>query len=242
MDGQPFSRLFCAYRDSPERRRPRQRRRTRPSDTAFRPRRPRRSRGVRVRHNLERERPPLWARASAARGQRRPLRVGGYGGDFASVLASLRAGERGGRRPLDRRHGRDPARSCSSRARLVRPPVVYTAIGLPERLVQLRGGRVRRCIQARSGGTRDRLVRRERGGVAARLARPGGPPVVFVPFGVDAAAFRPVDGVPSTTSSRRRRPAPRLRPAARDRVAPPGGELPRRGAAVGARSLGPLPT
>ena len=61
------------------------------------------------------------------------------------------------------------------RAGLVRRPVVYTAIGLPERLVQLRGERMRRLYRGGARAERHAIVAycRERGSVAPRLARPG---------------------------------------------------------------------
>ena len=55
-----------------------------------------RARGAEVRHNLERDgAPPLWARATReGRERARSTLVGGYGGDFASAFASLRAANR----------------------------------------------------------------------------------------------------------------------------------------------------
>jgi glycosyltransferase involved in cell wall biosynthesis len=74
----------------------------------------------------------------------------------------------------------------------VRPPVLYTAVGLPERLDRLRGARVRslytsalrlcRAIVSYAESETDRL--------RAWLG-PDGPRVAFVPFGVDTDAFRP---------------------------------------------------
>jgi hypothetical protein len=147
-------------------------------------------RGIVVRHNLERAgRPPFWARVLDRTINAALHRAGGYGGDFASVLASLRA-----------------ANACDvvfstvdtvgiplmllKRARVLRPPLVYTAVGLPERLVQLRTGFARRlyaaalrqthAIVAYSAGEADWL----RNWVGA-----DGPPAVFVPFGVDTASL-----------------------------------------------------
>src|SRR5207302_8289423 len=92
------------------------------------------ARGARVRHNLEREGPsPVWARAAAKVANKVVYGLGGYGGDFASVLASLRQA-----------NATDVIFSTVDtvgiplillkRAGLVRSPIVYTAIGLPERL------------------------------------------------------------------------------------------------------------
>jgi glycosyltransferase involved in cell wall biosynthesis len=156
------------------------------------------ARGAETRHNLERARPPLWARTASRLINAILYRAGGYGGDFASILGSLRAV-----------NASDVVVSTVDtvglplvllkRARLVRPPIVYTAIGLPERLVQLRGERMPRrytqalrgcrCLVSYASSEADRL--RERLG-------PGAPPVVFVPFGVDATAFRPASVEPDT--------------------------------------------
>src|SRR2546423_2595781 len=52
------------------------------------------ARGVAIRHNLERSAPaPMWARAADAAINRVLYGLGGYGGDFASVLASLRVAD-----------------------------------------------------------------------------------------------------------------------------------------------------
>jgi glycosyltransferase involved in cell wall biosynthesis len=118
--------------------------------------------------------------------------AGGYGGDFASVLASLRTS-----------NAADVIFSTVDtvgipllllrRAGLVRVPVVYAAIGLPERLVQLRGNRVRRFYVGvlRRAATivayAESEVRWLRDWLGAAA-----PPVVFIPFGVDVNAFHPV--------------------------------------------------
>jgi glycosyltransferase involved in cell wall biosynthesis len=149
------------------------------------------ARGATVRHNLERGRVPLWARA-LSRALNRVVRLaGGYGGDFASVLVSLRTANEA-----------DVVLATTDtvgiplvmlkRAGLLRPPLVYVSIGLPERLVQLRGRRMRRfytrafrgvaALVAYSEGEAEWL-RRELGNAA--------PPVRFVPFGVDVAEFSP---------------------------------------------------
>jgi len=157
------------------------------------------ARGVRVRHNLERDGlPPLRARLADLAVNRPLYAVGGYGGDFASVLASLR-----------RINAADVVLSTVDtvgiplillkRVGLVRPPLVYVSIGLPERLVQLRGPRMRRLYR--------HALRRARAIVAYSASEadwlrdwlgPGAPPVEFIPFGVDIAAFRPSGREPDT--------------------------------------------
>jgi glycosyltransferase involved in cell wall biosynthesis len=150
------------------------------------------SRGVEVRHNLERPgRPPLWARAADRAINRVLYGLGGYGGDFASVLASLR-----------RANAADVVLSTVDtvgiplvlleRAGLVRRPVVYTSIGLPERLVQLSGERMRRLYKSALRGAAAVLAYSEHEAQWLRdWLGPGGPPVVFLPFAVDVEAFRP---------------------------------------------------
>jgi glycosyltransferase involved in cell wall biosynthesis len=78
------------------------------------------------------------------------------------------------------------------RAGLVRRPMVYTSIGLPERLVQLSGKPMRRLYKAALRGAAAILAYSEH---EAKWLRdwlgPGGPPVVFLPFAVDVDVFRP---------------------------------------------------
>jgi glycosyltransferase involved in cell wall biosynthesis len=144
-----------------------------------------------VRHNLERGRPPAWARATSAAINRVVYGAGGYGGDFASLLGSLRA-----------INASDVVFSTVDtvglplvllgRAGIVRAPVVYTAIGLPERLVQLRGDRVRRLYRDALRRTRALISYAESEAEWLRdWLGAGAPPVRFVPFGVDTDAFRP---------------------------------------------------
>jgi glycosyltransferase involved in cell wall biosynthesis len=190
--------VFYAYRDAPERR-------AALAAPVGSPERYRlfgldeiRGRDADIRHNLERVRPPLWARAASRLINAILYRAGGYGGDFASILGSLRT-----------INAADVVFSTVDtvgiplillkRARLVRPPIVYTAIGLPERLVQLRGERVRRLYGRALRGCR--AIVSYAPSEADRLRdwlAPGGPPVVFVPFGVDVNAFSPQRGEPDS--------------------------------------------
>ena len=154
-----------------------------------------------VRHNLESAAPNRAALVAGAAVKRGVETAGGYGGDFASVLASLRAVNRADV-VLSTVDTVGIPLMLLARARLVRTPFVYVAIGLPERLVRLRSHRVQRVYaealarassvvaysehEAESLGTwiRDR-------GVEARL--------VFVPFGVDVDALRPAHGREATS-------------------------------------------
>jgi glycosyltransferase involved in cell wall biosynthesis len=150
-------------------------------------------RGLSVRHNLERRGVPRWAQASGV-GMKRALEAaGGYGGDFATVLSSVRALNRA-----------DVVFSTVdtvgiplmllARAHVVRPPFVYAAIGLPERLAQLRPGRMER-LYAGSLAAASAVVAysRHEADVLERWLRERGASTVveFVPFGVDVGAFRP---------------------------------------------------
>lgn len=154
-----------------------------------------RARGAHVRHNLERDRPPSWARALGAAVNRALRAFGGYGGDFASTFASLRAVNRA-----------DVVFATADslglpllllkQAGLVRPPVVYTPIGLPERLVQVR----RRRLYA--GALRRAQLIATYSQAEAEFLRGwigSGVEIAFLPFGVDADAFRPRPGLEPET-------------------------------------------
>ena len=79
-----------------------------------------------------------------------------------------------------------------ARAGVVRSPIVYAAIGLPERLEQLRSRHVERLYRSAYGRLHT-IVAYGSGEVDALRAWLGedGPRIVFVPFGVDAEYFRP---------------------------------------------------
>jgi glycosyltransferase involved in cell wall biosynthesis len=240
-----FDAFFC-YRDSPQRR----------AALAAGPDAPERyllfgldqiaARGVRVRHNLERSPgAPAWARLADVGLNRLVRRVGGYGGDFHSVLPSLR-----------RLNAADVVLSTVDtvglplvllrRAGLVRRPLVYVSIGLPERLAKLRGARasrryadaLRRVTSIIAYSEHEVVLLREVVGDDAVA-----PPVTFVPFGVDVDRFRPLSDVDVdvdvvSVGADPHRDFPLLL-----RVAARHPELRFRivGGAVGVRDLGPLP-
>jgi glycosyltransferase involved in cell wall biosynthesis len=148
--------------------------------------------GVATRHNLERAgRPPLWARLVGGALKRILEAAGGYGGDFATVLASLRVANRadvvlstvdtvGIPLMLLKRFGR------------VRPPLVYVAIGLPERLARLRSARMRRLYASALGSCAVVVAYSEKEAEDIRrwvAANGGSARVEFVPFGVDTSSF-----------------------------------------------------
>ena len=151
-----------------------------------------RTRGWDVRHNLERAgAPPLWARALGAVTNRVLRLLGGYGGDFASVFGSLRLA-----------NGADVVFATADtvgiplivlkRFSVLRPPVVYTSIGLPERLVQLRNGSMRRLYADALRRAAAIVVYAESEAQWLRTwLGADAPRVVFVPFGVDVEAFAP---------------------------------------------------
>lgn len=158
-------------------------------------------RGWAARHDLERaSSPPAWARAGGKAFKSALERAGGYGGDFATVLASLRETNRA-----------DVVLSTVDtvgipllllrKAGTVRPPLVYIAIGLPERLERLRTERMRRLYARALASSTAVLAYSEHevaqlGAFMASFRESTS--VEFVPFGVDAHAFAPPVTPPST--------------------------------------------
>lgn len=153
-------------------------------------------RGWTTSHNLERAgEPPFWARSASSAARFALDRSGGYGGDFGTVLGSLRRANRadvilstvdtvGIPLMLLNRYGR------------VRPPLVYVAIGLPERLAQLEGERAERLFARSLALSASVLAYSESEAEELRAwlsARGASVPVEFVPFGVDESAFTPSD-------------------------------------------------
>jgi glycosyltransferase involved in cell wall biosynthesis len=180
--------VFFAFRDAPERRAA-----VRDPDALDRYRLfgldEIRAHGAHVRHNLEAAGdPPVWARAAAALVNRVLRLTGGYGGDFATAFASLRTAN-AAHVVFTTSDTVGIPLLLLKRAGLLRPPLVYAAIGLPERLEQVRrrrlyAGALRRAhtIIAYSQAEADWL----RGWLGSDR-----PQITFVPFGVDDEAFRP---------------------------------------------------
>lgn len=186
--------VFYAYRDSPQRRRALASPLGSPEryllfglDQLI-------ERGWAARHDLERaDAPPAWARATGAVLKLGLESAGGYGGDFATVLASLKEANRADVVLSTVDTVGIPLMLLKNAGR-VRPPLVYIAIGLPERLARLRSERMRRlyaralascaAVIAYSEFEADELRRSlEPHGESTR--------VEFVPFGVDERAFEP---------------------------------------------------
>jgi glycosyltransferase involved in cell wall biosynthesis len=156
--------------------------------------------GFELRHDLEPEFEPGARTRAAASVLDRAVRLGGgYSGDFARVLASL--GE------LNRS---DVVYSTVDtvgiplallgRLGRVKAPIVYAAIGLPERLEQLRGPAAPRLF-ADAFRRLHTIVAYGWGEVEELRAWVGsdGPRVEFVAFGVDVEEFRPDPLVQSET-------------------------------------------
>jgi glycosyltransferase involved in cell wall biosynthesis len=151
--------------------------------------------GFAVEHDLEPRFEPTARTRTAARALDRTVRLGGgYSGDFARVLASL-----GALNVADVVFSTVDTvgipLALLGRLGRVKPPVVYAAIGLPERLVQLRGPMAIRVF--REAFRRLHTVVAYGWGEVDELRAwlgAGGPRVEFVPFGVDVEHFRPDPG------------------------------------------------
>ncbi|MGH3132534.1 MAG: glycosyltransferase family 4 protein [Gaiellaceae bacterium] len=159
------------------------------------------ARGFGTRHNLGRPGPPRrWARVAGGALKSALERAGGYGGDFATVLASLRIANRADVVLSTVDTVGIPLLLLKHWGRL-RPPLVYVAIGLPERLAQLRSDRMRRLYAAALRSCASVVVysEHEADDLRSWLARLGARPrVEFVPFGVDTSSFAPT-AEPTTT-------------------------------------------
>ena len=155
-------------------------------------------RGADVRHNLEQDRlPPAWARAAGSAANALANASGGLGGDFATVLASLRTANAADVVFATVDTVAIPLVFLKA-AGLLRPPLVYAAIGLAERLDTLRSERKRRLLRRAFGPVRAVVAYSpHEADVVREWLGADGPPVVFVPFGVDIERFRPAtDGRP----------------------------------------------
>ena len=155
--------------------------------------------GFEVRHDLEPAfEPGVRERAEAGFLDRVARLGGGYSGDFARVLSSLAEANRADAVfstvdtvgiPL----------ALLGRLGRVKRPVVYAAIGLPERLAQLRGGPAKRLF--RGAFRRLHTIVAYGWGEVEDLRRwlgEDGPRVEFVAFGVDVEHFRPDPATPVT--------------------------------------------
>jgi glycosyltransferase involved in cell wall biosynthesis len=150
-------------------------------------------RGHTVRHNLERPQPAAWARVTGAALKRGLESAGGYGGDFAGVLSSLRELNRADV-VLSTVDTVGIPLMLARRCAFLRRPLAYIAIGLPERLARLGSRRIRRLYATSLASTAAVVTYSEH--EAAELERfladhDRSARVEFVPFGVDTEAFTP---------------------------------------------------
>jgi glycosyltransferase involved in cell wall biosynthesis len=188
--------VFFAYRDSPQRRAALAAPRGAPERYLLFGLDQLGERGWGTSHNLdEAGPPPSWARAGGAALKAVLERAGGYGGDFGTVLASLRRANRADV-ILSTVDTVGIPLMLLARAGLLRSPFVYVAVGLPERLARLRSERMHR-LYARALGSASAIVTYsefEARELERWLASNGsGASVEFVPFGVDEVAFAPSD-------------------------------------------------
>lgn len=188
--------IFCAFRDSPQRREAL----AAPLGSAERyllfGMDELRARGHTVRHDLEGERPPRWARFVGHASKRTLERAGGYGGDFATTLGTLQPANRADVVFSTVDTVGIPLMLLAHAGRL-RPPLVYAAIGLPERLARLRSERMRRLYASALSDCASILAysSREAEDLTSWIESHGGcASVGFVPFGVDTDALRPSGG------------------------------------------------
>jgi glycosyltransferase involved in cell wall biosynthesis len=151
-----------------------------------------RAAGFAVDHDLEpRYEPSVRVRAVARVLDRAVKLGGGYSGEFARVLASA-GGFNGADVVFSTVDTVGIPLTLLGRLGRVKPPIVYAAIGLPERLAQLRGAAARRVF-ADAFRRLDTVVaygwsevEELRNWLDGR-----GPKVEFVAFGVDAEYFHP---------------------------------------------------
>jgi glycosyltransferase involved in cell wall biosynthesis len=157
-------------------------------------------RGFSVRHSLEPGLEPARRHRLLDRALRAGVRAaGGYGGDFATVLACRRAAGAADAVfstvdtvgiPL----------ALLSRARLVGTPFVYASIGLLERIEQLRSRLAHRVYKRALAAAAVVIAYGHAEAEALRAwfrRAPSPPDVRFVPFGVDTGYFRPRPDQPS---------------------------------------------
>jgi glycosyltransferase involved in cell wall biosynthesis len=196
----PVASVFLAYRDSPQRRAALAAPRGSAERYLLYGHDQLAERGWTTSHGLERQgQPPAWARATAAVSKRALERAGGYGGDFATVLGSLRRANRADV-ILSTVDTVGIPLMLLNRAGRVRPPLVYVAIGLPERLAQLRSSRMRRLYARALAASAAVIAYSEVEVEELRdwLAAHGeSTRLEFVPFGVDSQAFAAVASQPA---------------------------------------------
>jgi glycosyltransferase involved in cell wall biosynthesis len=150
------------------------------------------ARGFTVRHSLEPDLAPRGRHRRADRVLRTAVGVaGGYGGDFATVLASRATANQADVVFSTVDTVGIPA-MLLAQGRVLRPPLVYASIGLLERISRIRNAPVRRLYRrALAASAAVVAYGHAEAEELRRWLGPSSPPVSFVPFGVDLAYFRP---------------------------------------------------
>jgi glycosyltransferase involved in cell wall biosynthesis len=153
-------------------------------------------RGFAVRHSLEAAFAPGGADRALDRVLRRTVALGGgYGGDFATVLASRRAANEADVVLSTVDTVGIPA-ALLGHARVLRRPLVYVSIGLLDRIERLRNAAARRLYRGAIARSAAVVAYGHAEAEALREWLGGKTPVHFVPFGVDTDYFRPADETP----------------------------------------------
>ena len=165
------------------------------------------ARGVDVRHNLERDgRTPLLGARAGCGDQQTALRRRRLRRRLCIGSRLLAAGQRRRRDLLDGRHRRHPADLAE--AGRPRPAAAGLRLDRAAGATRATPGRARCAISTeRALARRPGVVaysENEAGWLREWLGA-GGPPVVFVPFGVDVNVFRPVEAEPDADVAVRRR-------------------------------------
>jgi len=151
-------------------------------------------RGDGAAHNLEGPGPSRLSRRAEVVLNRWIYRAGGFGGEFGTVLSSRGRMNRADVVFATVDSVATPA-ALTGRAGLLRRPLVYGSVGLPERLARLRGERTTRFFADALSRAAAIVTYSEREAELLREwfdARGRNPRIVFVPFGVDTEFFRPV--------------------------------------------------
>lgn len=144
-------------------------------------------RGWHINHNLHKT-PGRVAHQIGERLSRRLHAGGGWGGDFPSVFSHLKEISRADVVFSSVDSLGIPLALCRKWG-LIRPPIVYVSIGLPERLAQMRGKGKNKVMQALSGVSQIICYGWEESVQLQNLLPDT--PVTFIPYGVDTAQWPP---------------------------------------------------
>jgi glycosyltransferase involved in cell wall biosynthesis len=149
-----------------------------------------------IRHSLEPAFAPTGAHRALDRALRRTVALGGgYGGDFATVMAS-RSAANAADVVLSTVDTVGIPAALLGQARVLRRPLVYVSIGLLGRIERLRNGAARRLYRRAVARSAAVVAYGHAEAEALREWLGDATPVHFVPFGVDTGYFRPADETP----------------------------------------------